>query len=77
MVLSYKMPTYMVGRNSLHVGVWKHGLSLYGWKDHAARFTSHHSELVGDKGTIKLRPEDLARISDDELRDLLQASLDT
>jgi len=75
-LLSYKMPTYVVGRNSLHVGVWKHGLSLYGWRDHQARFTSHHQELVGDKGTIKLRPEDLERISDDELRDLLTASLD-
>lgn len=75
-VLSYKMHTYKVGRNRLHVGVWKHGLSLYGWKDNASGFTSHHPELVGDKGTIKLRPEDLAMISDDEHRDLLQASLD-
>ena len=29
--LSYAMPTYQVGTNRLHVGVWKHGVSLYGW----------------------------------------------
>jgi len=31
-VLSYKMPTYVAGNRQLHVGVWKHGLSFYGWK---------------------------------------------
>src|SRR5206468_11167347 len=30
--LSYQMPTYRVGSSRLYVGVWKHGLSLYGWK---------------------------------------------
>lgn len=30
-VLAYRMPTYVVGEHRLHVGVWKHGLSLYGW----------------------------------------------
>ncbi len=31
-VLSYKIPTYKVGNRRLHVGAWKHGLSLYGWQ---------------------------------------------
>jgi len=75
-MLSYEMPTYKVGHNSLHVAVWKHGLSFYGWKDPAESFTSRHPQLVGDKGTIKLRPEDAARISDEELRDLVRASLE-
>ena len=29
-VLSYQMPTYKVGRNRLFLGVWKHGVSVYG-----------------------------------------------
>jgi hypothetical protein len=31
-VLSYQMPTYKVGRRRLFVGVWKHGVSIYGWE---------------------------------------------
>ena len=31
-VLSYQMPTYKVGRNRLFLGVWKHGVSVYGWQ---------------------------------------------
>jgi uncharacterized protein YdhG (YjbR/CyaY superfamily) len=76
-VLSYQVPTYKVGRHRLYVGVWKHGLSLYGWKqDPDAGFTARHPELVTGKGTIQLRPDDATRIPDDELRDLVRASLD-
>ena len=32
LVLAYEMPTFVVGRFSLHVGVWRHGLSFYGWE---------------------------------------------
>ena len=30
-LLSYHIPTYEVGRRRLYVGVWKHGVSIYGW----------------------------------------------
>lgn len=30
--LSYGMPTYKLGKYRLHVGSWKHGASIYGWK---------------------------------------------
>ena len=30
-VLSYAMPTYVVGDRRLHVGAWAHGVSLFGW----------------------------------------------
>ncbi len=75
-VLSYKMPTYKVGPYSLYVGVWKHGLSLYGWQQgRDAGFAARHADLVTSKGTIKLRPADADRIPDDEVRDLLRAAL--
>ena len=74
--LSYAMPTYEVGRFRLYVGVWKHGLSLYGWEqDRNAGFTTRHPELVTNKGTIRLRPVGAADLSDDELRDLVGAAL--
>ncbi len=77
LVLSYGMPTYQVGRRRLHVGAWRHGLSLYGWpQERAAEFTSRHPDLRTSKGTIQLRPEDAAQIGDDELLDLLRIALE-
>jgi uncharacterized protein YdhG (YjbR/CyaY superfamily) len=77
-VLSYGMPTYRVGARRLYVGVWRHGISLYGWgKDRAAEFIARHPALVSGKGTIQLRstaPAE-AEVSDDELRDLVRAAL--
>jgi uncharacterized protein YdhG (YjbR/CyaY superfamily) len=75
-VLSYKIPTYKVGRRRLHVGAWKHGLSIYGLSaDRDGGFTARHPELKTSKGTVQLRAEDLAGIADDELRDLVRAAL--
>jgi Domain of unknown function (DU1801) len=75
-VLSYQMPTYQAGHRHLYVGAWKHGISLYGWpQGDDGGFTARHPELVTGKGTIRLRSADAARISDDELRDLVRAAL--
>ncbi|MFG2791750.1 iron chaperone [Streptomyces sp. NPDC048419] len=77
LVLSYGMPTYRVGERKLHVGVWAHGVSFYGWdKDRAAGFIARHPDLVSGKGTIRLRSREAADVSDEELSDLLHASLD-
>ncbi len=75
-VLSYQIPTYKAGGRRLHVGAWKHGVSLYGWQQGGdAGFTSRHPGLRTGKGTIRLRPEDAERIADDEFRDLACAAL--
>jgi uncharacterized protein YdhG (YjbR/CyaY superfamily) len=74
--LSYKMPTYRVGSSSLYVGVWTHGLSLYGWRQGGdGGFAARHPELVTSKGTIRLRPTDAQALGDDELLDLVRAAL--
>lgn len=76
-VLSYQMPTYKVGRRRLLVAVWRHGVSIYGWRqDRDAGFTDRHPELKTSKGTIQLKSAGAANISDDELRDLARAALD-
>jgi uncharacterized protein YdhG (YjbR/CyaY superfamily) len=76
-LLSYQIPTYKVDRRRLYVGVWKHGLSIYGWEQgRDAGFTARHPELRTGKGTIRLRPADAAGIPDDELRGLVRAVLD-
>jgi uncharacterized protein YdhG (YjbR/CyaY superfamily) len=76
-VLSYGIPTYKVGRQRLFVGVWRHGVSVYGWQEgRDGGFAARHPELRTSKGTIRLRPEDAAGIGDDEFRDLARAALD-
>jgi hypothetical protein len=76
-VLSYRMPTYKVGRRRLCVGAWQHGISIYGWQqDRDAGFTDRHPELRTSKGTIRLRPQDAAGITDDELGGLVGGALD-
>jgi uncharacterized protein YdhG (YjbR/CyaY superfamily) len=75
-VLSYQIPTYKVGRQRLFLGVWRHGVSIYGWQQgRDAGFTDRHPELKTGKGTIRLRPDEAAAIPDDELRDLVRAAL--
>jgi uncharacterized protein YdhG (YjbR/CyaY superfamily) len=77
-MMSYRMPTYKLGKRRLYVGAWKHGLSIYGWNKGAdAGFSSRHPELIASKGTVRLRPEDAARIPDEELSTLLRTALDT
>ena len=75
-VLSYQMPTYKVGMNRLHLAVWKHGVSIYGWQaDGNAGFRERHPDLMHSKTTIRLRPEDAAAIPDSEFSDLIRAAL--
>ena len=74
--LSYKMPAYRAGKRRIHVGAWKHGISVYGWgADRDGGFTARHTELVTSTGTIRLRPEDAASIPDEEFLALARAAL--
>lgn len=75
--ISYQMPTYRRSGRRLFVGVWRHGVSVYGWSEgHDAGFAGRHPELRTSTGTIRLRPADAAGIPDDELRDLVRAALE-
>ena len=75
-VLSYQIPTYKAGRDRLYLGVWKHGVSIYGWGEGGdGGFTDRHPELRTGKGTIQLTPAAAEGIPDDEFRDLVRAAL--
>ena len=75
-VLSYGMPTYLVGAHQLHVGVWKHGLSFYGWQQgHDGGLAERYPRLDNGRGTLKLPVEQAGEITDDELRAFLAAVL--
>jgi uncharacterized protein YdhG (YjbR/CyaY superfamily) len=74
--ISYQMPTYKVAKHRLYLGVWAHGVSLYGWgQGRDGGFTARHPELLSGKGTIRLRPADADGLPDDELRGLISAAL--
>lgn len=74
--LSYKMPTYRLGGRRLHVGTWKHGVSIYGWKAHGdGGFTRRHPELQTSTGTIQLRSDQEPTFGDEEIRQLARAAL--
>jgi hypothetical protein len=50
-VLSYQIPTYRVGRNRLFLGVWKHGVSVYGFQQgRDGGFIARHPELKTSTG---------------------------
>ena len=75
-LLSYGMPAYLVGRRRLNIGVWKHGVSVYGWRgDNDGGFVARHPTLSSGKGTIRITPQDAEGISDEELRALLGGAL--
>ena len=76
-VISYGIPTYKVGSRRLFLAAWKHGVSLYGWGEgRDAGFVGRHSKLKTGKGTIQLRPDDAADISDAEFKDLVRVALE-
>jgi uncharacterized protein YdhG (YjbR/CyaY superfamily) len=76
-VLSYGIPTYKVGGHRLHVGAWKHGLSIYGWgQGRVDAFIRRHPTLKTSKGTIRLGPADSDAITNAELGELVRAALD-
>ena len=74
--LSYKMPTYRLGERSLHVAAWAHGVSLYGWDEgRDGGFVERYPELSSGRGTLRLRPADAEKISDEELRAVIAGAL--
>jgi uncharacterized protein YdhG (YjbR/CyaY superfamily) len=76
LVISYGIPTFKVGKQRLHLGTWKHGISIYGWSDaDAADLLARHPKLRTGKGTIQLRSDAADAVTDDELRPLFAAVL--
>lgn len=74
--ISYGMPTYSVGGRKLYVGSWKHGISLYGWRDwEGATFSTRYPKLRSGKATIRLRPSDADEVTDGDLVRLIRATL--
>ncbi|MGW4247463.1 DUF1801 domain-containing protein [Nocardia sp. NPDC004722] len=73
--MAYDMPVYRVGKRRLHIGSWKHGLSVYVAPGRDGGFSARHPELASGKSTIKLEAGSAAGISDAEFRDLVRAAL--
>jgi hypothetical protein len=51
-------------------------VSIYGWKAHGdGDLTRRHPELLTSTGTIQLRTDHAAVVTDDEIRGLARAAL--
>jgi hypothetical protein len=75
--LAYDMPAYRVGRRRLNLGVWQHGVSVYGWRrDNDGGFVARHPELAKGKGTVRISVAAAEGIDDDEFRALLGGALE-
>jgi uncharacterized protein YdhG (YjbR/CyaY superfamily) len=74
--LSYGMPTYEVGRRRFYIGVWKHGVSIYGWGEgQDGGFLARHPAVKAHKGTIQIRPAAAAEIPDKDFLGLISGVL--
>lgn len=74
--ISYAILRYARGRSKVYLGVWTHGVSLYGWSAGAdAGFVQRHPELLSGRSTIKVRSADAERIGDEEFAELFDAVL--
>jgi hypothetical protein len=74
---AYKMPTYRMGKRRLNLGVWRHGVSVYGWRrDNDGGFLERHPEMLSSKTTLRIRPADAAQIADEEFTALLGGALE-
>ena len=74
--LAYGMPVFRVGEHSLNVGVWSHGISIYGGETVGSEeFRRRYPALKTSRGTIRIRPKDAIDITDNDLRDLVCAAL--
>ncbi len=74
--MTYDMPTFVVGDHRLPVGVWKHGLSLYGLDgSNDAGLITRRPELSSGRGTVKLPTRKAESFTDPELKATLRAVL--
>ncbi len=77
-ILRYRRPgPARARRPALYLGVWKHGVSLYGWStDRDGGFGERHPDLLGGRGTLKLTQARAGEVPDEDLRALFAAALD-
>jgi hypothetical protein len=77
MALSHQMPTYLVGGRRLHVRVWRHGQSLYGWpQGQDGGFAGRHPGLQPLRARSRSALRNATGLSDDDLGGLIRAVMD-
>jgi hypothetical protein len=70
------MPTYLVGEQSMHLAAWKHGVSLYGWREGTdGGIVARFPKLSSGRGTLKLTHAAAREITDEELREVIRGAL--
>jgi len=74
--IAYQMPVYRRAGRSMNVGVWKHGISIYGWGNQKnLSLLRRHPELSSGKGTLRITRDVADDIRDAELVELVRGAL--
>ena len=74
--ISYQMPVYRRAGRSMNVGAWKHGVSIYGWRDsEGLSILERHPELSSGRGTLRITRKVAGDIRDEELVELVRGAL--
>ena len=70
-VISYHIPTYKVGRGRVWLGLWKHGVSLYGVP--IETFQQRHSSIKTGKGSLNFKFAD--QLPEADIRDVIKRAM--
>src|SRR6188474_1182776 len=74
--ISYRMPSYKVGKRRLYLAAFKDHVGIYGWQDDRdAGFVERHPKLRTGKGTIQLTNAAAKKLSNKELTAFISAEL--
>jgi uncharacterized protein YdhG (YjbR/CyaY superfamily) len=70
--ISYRIPSYKVGRRRVYLGLWKGGVSLHALS--VEGFKQRHPSIKTGKGSLNFKLTD--ELPEDDIRDVIKRVLD-
>jgi hypothetical protein len=71
-VISYKIPTYKVGRGRVYLGLWRGGVSLHAVSTDA--FKERHPTIKTGRGSLNFKLTD--ELPEADIRDVIRRAID-
>ncbi len=69
--ISYRIPTYKVGRRRVHLGLWKGGVSLHAVD--VEPFKQRHPTIKTGRGSLNFKLTD--QLPEDDIREVIKRAL--
>jgi uncharacterized protein YdhG (YjbR/CyaY superfamily) len=70
--ISYRIPSYKVGRRRVYLGLWKSGVSLHAVA--VEDFKQRHPSIKTGRGSLNFKLTD--EVPEDDVRDVIKGALD-